>query len=199
MATMLVEAETSPRSTKHVPGEAGAWIFILGDMCVFAVFFCVYLLERAKDPEVFAHAQATLNANLGALNTLFLLVSSLLVVLAARAVRSPEHSALAPRLFLGALACGGGFLVVKAFEYHEKLAAGVTPATNDFYMYYFILTGLHLGHLVLGMVVLTVLWRFAKKSELTQHQFAFVEGGACFWHMVDLLWIVLFPLLFLVR
>jgi nitric oxide reductase NorE protein len=202
--TTLIEADTSVslsprRPEKHVPGEAGAWIFILGDMCVFAVFFSVYLIQRGHDPVLFAHSQEALNRNFGALNTILLLVSSLFVVLAIRAVRSPSQRRLAPRLVLGALACGGSFIVVKAFEYHEKIAAGITPATNDFYMYYFVLTGLHLFHLVIGMAVLIVLWRFSRKPELSKHQLAFFEGGACFWHMVDLLWIVLFPLLFLAR
>jgi len=202
IVTLLAEAETSPDPSPRVPrvpGEPGAWIFILGDMCVFAVFFSVYLLERGHDPGLFARSQEELNRNLGALNTMFLLVSSLLVVLAVRAVRQDSHRHLAPRLFLGALACGGCFIVVKAFEYHEKFAAGITPATNDFFMYYFVLTGLHLFHLVFGMGVLVVLWRFATQDALSHHKLAFIEGGACFWHMVDLLWIVLFPLLFLVR
>lgn len=202
--TTLVENDTTaspsdlPRR-KHVPGEEGAWIFILGDMCVFAVFFSVYLTQRSHDPALFAHAQDTLNRNFGALNTILLLVSSLFVVLAVRAVRLPSLRNVAPRLILAAFACGAGFVVVKAFEYHEKIAAGVTPATNDFYMYYFVLTGLHLFHLVIGLAVLIVLWRFSKKPALSKHQMAFFEGGACFWHMVDLLWIVLFPLLFLAR
>jgi nitric oxide reductase NorE protein len=193
------ETGRTPGTTKHVPGEPGAWIFILGDMCVFAVFFSVYLVQRGHDPALFAQAQGELNRNLGALNTMFLLVSSLLVVLAVRAVREEALRHLAPRLFLGAMACGGCFVVVKAFEYHEKLAAGITPATNDFFMYYFVLTGLHLFHLLFGMGVLTVLWRFSRQETLSHHKLAFIEGGACFWHMVDLLWIVLFPLLFLVR
>ena len=197
--TTLVKAEVSPGTPKRVPGEPGAWIFILGDMCVFAVFFSVYLIQRGHDPGLFARSQEELNRNLGALNTIFLLVSSLLVVLAVRAVRLEAFRHLAPRLFLGAIGFGGCFIVVKAFEYHEKLAAGITPATNDFFMYYFILTGLHLFHLVFGMAVLTVLWRFTKQDSLSGHKRAFIEGGACFWHMVDLLWIVLFPLLFLVR
>jgi nitric oxide reductase NorE protein len=202
--TMILEpgttTEASPGRTKHVPGEPGAWIFILGDMCVFAVFFSVYLVRRGHDPVLFAHAQGELNRNLGALNTIFLLVSSLLVVVAVRAVREEAFRPHPPRLFLGAMACGGCFIVVKAFEYHEKLAAGITPATNDFFMYYFVLTGLHLFHLLIGMGVLTVLWRFSRhEAPLSPHKLAFVEGAACFWHMVDLLWIVLFPLLFLVR
>jgi len=184
---------------RHIPGEPGAWIFIFGDMAVFAVFFAVYLQARTKDPALFAAAQGELNRNLGALNTVILLVSSLFVVLAVRAMRQPLNRHRAPLLVLGGMTGGVGFIVVKAFEYSEKFAHGITPATNDFFMYYFILTGLHLVHLVLGLAVLTALWRFARKEELSAFQWGFFEAGACFWHMVDLLWIVLFPLLFLVR
>lgn len=184
---------------RHIPGEAGVWIFILGDMCVFAVFFAVYLNARAVDPELFASAQEHLNRNFGALNTINLLVSSLFVVLAVFAMRSATQRHRAPVFVLCGMAGGLAFIVVKIFEYHEKIAAGMTPMTNDFFMYYYILTGIHLLHLVLGMVALTVLWRLSKKPSLTQFEWGFFEGGACFWHMVDLLWIVLFPLLFLVR
>jgi nitric oxide reductase NorE protein len=119
-------------------------------------------------------------------------------VLAARAVRGASGRR-APLLMLGAFAFGVGFVVVKVFEYHEKLAAGVTPETNKFYMYYFVLTGLHLAHLVVGLLILVALWTLSRKAELTETQVMFFEGGACFWHMVDLLWIVIFPLLYLVR
>lgn len=89
--------------------------------------------------------------------------------------------------------------MVKAFEYHEKFAAGITPKTNDFFMYYFVLTGLHLAHVVIGLVVLLIFARRNRAPAPTSTHIAFFEGAACFWHMVDLVWIVIFPLLFLVR
>jgi len=79
------------------------------------------------------------------------------------------------------------------------LTAGYTPETNKFYMYYFVLTGLHLAPLVVGLLVLTALWILARKHALSETEHMFFEGGACFWLMVDLLWIVIFPLVFLVR
>jgi len=199
--TMLIdyEPETAPAPAKHIPGEAGAWIFILGDMCVFAVLFCVYLVQRSHDTALFAQSQEHLNRNLGAINTIVLLVSSLCVVLAVGAVRTAGRQHFAPPLIIGALLCGACFIVVKAIEYYQKFADGRTPATNDFYMYYFVLTGVHLVHLIFGMGVLAVLWNFARRPELSKHHLFAFEGGACFWHMVDLLWIVLYPLLFLVR
>jgi len=201
-ATQLEADAPAPareRRTRRVPGEEGVWIFIFGDMCVFAVLFCVFLEARISDPAGFAHDQAQLNQNFGAINTVVLLVSSFFVVLATRAVHSPALRARAPRLLLGAWLCGAAFLVIKAVEYAEKLDHGITPQTSDFYMYYFVLTGLHAFHLILGLGALTLLVNLAKKPEMTRGQLAFFEGGACFWHMVDLLWLVLFPLVFLAR
>jgi nitric oxide reductase NorE protein len=183
---------------KKIPGEEGVWIFILGDMTVFAVFFIVYLVERSKQIDLFVASQATLNKNFGAINTVFLLISSLFVVLAVHAMRSAQRL-LAQRFIVGAFLCGIAFIVVKIFEYHEKIAADEIPTTNGFYLLYFVLTGLHLFHLVIGLAVLTALWFLARRPEVSKNQWAFFEGGACFWHMVDLLWLVLFPLIFLVR
>lgn len=183
---------------KKIPGEAGVWIFILGDISVFAVFFTVYLVERSKQVDLFVASQATLNKNFGVINTVFLLISSLLVVLAVRAMRAAQQM-LAQRFIVGAFLCGIAFIIVKVFEYHERIAAHEVPTTNSYYLLYFVLTGLHLFHLVIGLAVLTALWFLARRPEVSENQWAFFEGGACFWHMVDLLWLVLFPLIFLVR
>ena len=183
---------------KKIPGEAGVWIFILGDISVFAVFFTYYLVQRSSQVDLFVASQATLNKNFGAVNTVFLLISSLFVVLAVRAMRAARQM-LAQRFIVGAFVCGVAFIIVKVFEYHERIAAHEIPTTNGYYLLYFVLTGLHLFHLVIGLAVLIVLWSMARKTELSTNQWAFFEGGACFWHMVDLLWLVLFPLIFLVR
>ena len=196
--SVIAEVTSAVTPTKKIPGEAGVWIFILGDISVFAVFFIVYLVERSKQVDLFDLSQATLNNNFGALNTVVLLISSLLVALAVHAIRAAQRL-LAQRFIVGAFLCGVAFIVVKVFEYHEKIAANHIPSTNGFYLLYFVLTGLHLFHLVIGLAVLTALWFLARKPDVSKNQWAFFEGGACFWHMVDLLWLVLFPLLFLVR
>jgi nitric oxide reductase NorE protein len=186
------------RAERHVPGEAGLWLLIFADMTVFTILFAVYLTERGRQPAVFRDSQATLSRNLGALNVLLLLCSSLLVVFAVRAVRGLARER-AVRLLGGAICLGLGFVAVKIVEYHDKIAAGLTPQTNKFYMYYFVLTGLHLAHLLIGLIVLTVLMVLSRTRELGRTGLLFFEGAACFWHMVDLLWIVIFPLVYLVR
>lgn len=196
--TLATEAFPTVRPKKKIPGEEGVWIFILGDISVFAVFFTYFLVQRSKHVDLFDVSQATLNKNFGAINTVFLLISSLFVVLTIRAMRAVQRE-LAQRFIVGAFLCGIAFIVVKVFEYHERIAANQIPTTNGFYLLYFVLTGLHLFHLIIGLAVLTALFFLARNGELSKNQWAFFEGGACFWHMVDLLWLVLFPLIFLVR
>jgi nitric oxide reductase NorE protein len=192
-------AAVKPRADRHVPGEPGIWVLLFGDILVFTILFAVYLHRRAENKELFAESQDALNRTFGAINTLVLLTSSLLVVLAVRALRSEQYRHLSARLTVAGIGVGACFVVIKAFEYHEKIAAGITPSTNEFYMYYFVLTGLHLAHVVIGLGVLAALSTLARKPAPTPTHIAFFEGGGCFWHMVDLLWIVIFPLLFLVR
>lgn len=188
----------SEGTDRHVPGEAGIWVFIFGDLSIFALLFATYLHYRAEDVAMFNASQLTLNQACGLVNTLLLLTSSALVVTGVRAIRARLRT-LASWMFIGAFCCGLGFMVVKYFEYSDKISHGLTPATNHFYMYYFAMTGMHLFHLVIGMSVLAFLCFKARATELTERQMSYVEGGACFWHMVDLLWILLFPLLYFVR
>jgi nitric oxide reductase NorE protein len=173
------------------------WIFILGDMLIFAVLFGTYLHYRSRNPQLFNHSQLALNPGFGVVNTLLLLLSSLLVAVAITALRR-KVTGIAPPLIAGAMACGLAFSVLKVIEYHDKIAAGITPLTNEFFMFYYALTGLHWFHLVLGLAMLAYLLYASRQPALTAKQFSWAEGGGCFWHMVDLLWIVLFPLLYLV-
>jgi nitric oxide reductase NorE protein len=184
--------------SRHTPGEAGTWVFILGDMTLFAVLFGVFIYYRGKQPAVFAQSQLELHRSFGAINTLLLLTSSLSVVTAVRAIRA-QMRRLAQSAFAVALVCGAGFLLNKALEWTDLISSGHDPAANNFFMYFFVLTGLHAFHLLVGMGVLTALLVLSRKPTLSKGQVAFLEGGACFWHMVDLIWVVLFALLYLMH
>lgn len=187
----------TPPHTRRIPGESGTWVFLFGDMLVFGAFFVTFLVERAKAPEVFDTARATLHLGVGVLNTLVLLTSSLLVVLALNALRAGAGS-IATRATAGAMAFGLVFIALKVYEYISLATAGHGPGANDFYLYYFILTGLHLFHVCLGLGALSFVLTQTRRAELSDTRTALVEGAACFWHLVDLLWIFLFALLYLV-
>ncbi|MGR8921032.1 MAG: cytochrome c oxidase subunit 3 family protein, partial [Gammaproteobacteria bacterium] len=118
----VAEAAGVPGAGKVIPGEVGVWVFVLGDMVLFGLFFAVYTYYRGLDVPAFRAAQTTLDQNYGAFNTLLLLVSSWLVVLAVCDVRE-RAGRLAPTLLTGAFLCGAGFVAVKVFEYGDKLRA----------------------------------------------------------------------------
>lgn len=192
----------SDKRQRRLPGETGVWVFILGDMLMFALFFLVYSYYRGKAPDLFAASQDTLNLNYGAINILFLLTSSWFVALGLHAIRE-NRPLLASRLLMLAGSCGMGFTVVKFIEYSEKVREGYFLTTNDFYMYYYVLTGIHFLHLIIGMGVLTFLWFKCRSllavGDVAPGEIQTFESGAAYWHMVDLLWIVLFSLIYLIK
>ncbi len=203
MGSVLRSSETTKLvpvgdPTRRLPGVEGVWVFVIADMTVFAVLFGSFIVGRHQNPDLFEGSRHALNPNFGGVNTLILLTSSWFAALALDAVRRSRF-ALAQRFIGGALLCGLGFMVSKAIEYTEKLNAGISVLTNDFFMYYFTLTGIHLFHVVAGNVVLLVLWFMARSRSFDPQRPVVVECGAIYWHMVDLIWIILFPLLYLVR
>lgn len=182
----------------HVPGEEGVWLLIAGDLVLFSLLFATFLWMRGEQLAVFTAGHAQINQSWGLVNTLLMLTSSWFVATAVKAARR-ELTGITVRCFFAALLCGAGFLVVKVFEYGEKLRAGFTITTNDFFMLYYIYTGLHLLHVVIGMGVLTALILYSRSGAFgVGHKMRNLESGASFWHLVDLLWIVLFALIYLV-
>jgi nitric oxide reductase NorE protein len=167
-------------------------------MLVFAVFFASYAFARAHDPALFNECQETLNRNAGAVNTLLLITGSWFVALAVRAAHRGDRAVIPRHVLLGFL-CGAAFLVVKVFEYAAKFGAGISLSTNTFYMFYISLTFFHFMHVILGMVILAVIWSQARKGAYGPGNCNGLESGAAYWHMVDLLWIILFPLVYVMR
>ncbi|MET0699798.1 MAG: cytochrome c oxidase subunit 3 family protein [Mycobacterium sp.] len=189
--------ETSDTKVRnHIPGESSMWFFVIGDLLIFGVYFITYVYYRGQDPGLFLHSQARLNLDIGALNTLVLLTSSLFVALGTAAARAGK-SADGLRLFAIALGCGAAFPVLKLFEYVPEIIHGVTPGANLFFMFYFVMTGLHLCHVVLGLVILSFVIRSLRTS--ASPNMPFVETAATYWHMVDVLWLILFALFYLMR
>ena len=183
---------------KRLPGDLAIWFFILAELLAFAVFFATYAFARASHVEEFNLYQQTLDRNLGALNTLLLITGSWFIVRAVQAAHRDDIKAVPPNILLAWL-CGGGFLIVKVIEYAAKFGAGISMSTNTFYMFYISLTFFHFMHVILGMVILTVLWFQARNGAYGGHNAHGLESGAAYWHMVDLLWIVLFPLVYVMR
>lgn len=190
--------QPAPPRRRRIPGETGIWVFVLGDMVMFAAFFGIYVQARSQHTELFNASQQKLLIAFGAVNTCLLLTGSLFVVWGVHAIRNGA-ARLAPKLFAAAFVCASLFGLDKVIEYTEKLSVGITPVTNPFFTYFFMFTGIHALHLIIGMCVLARMRRIARQPELDASDMAAIESGATYWHLVDLLWVVLFALLYLLN
>lgn len=198
-ATAAIDRETrAARATRpaHVPGEPSMWFFVIGDLFIFAVYFVVYVVYRQQHHELFLSSQQHLNQGIGAINTVVLLTSSLFVALGTQTARlGKARDAIS--LFAIALAIGAIFPILKMVEWLPELGARLTPGHNLFFMFYYVMAGLHLCHVLLGLVIMCFVIRDLQVSKSPNMRF--VETGATYWHMVDLLWLVLFALFYLMR
>jgi nitric oxide reductase NorE protein len=181
---------------RRTVGEIGIWIVIFGDLVIFGLFFAIYAWYYRQDPAVFSQAQALLDRTIGLTNTLLLLTSSLFVAMATDAARRPGRDTTL--WFAGGIACGLGFVALKALEWSSKIQEGLSITTNDFFMYFFVFGGIHLAHVIVGLIVLAVMLRHCQRATTTRNV-PMLESGAIFWHLVDLLWVMLFALFYLVR
>lgn len=198
MTPVPIEAAARPGAARHLPGDLAIWFFILAELLAFGVFFITYAFTRANNVELFNAEQLALDRTSGAINTVLLLTSSFFVVRAVQSAAAGESRRAAPWL-AAAFACGAGFVVVKLFEYAEKIAAGVSLSSSTFHMFYLSLTFFHFMHVILGMVILAAMWNGARTGRYGPHDMNGIETGAAYWHMVDLVWLILFPLIYVMR
>ncbi len=194
MNTTTIEQEP-----KLLPGDLAIWFFIFMELLVFGIAFISYAVVRVQNEEMFNQFQATLNTELGAANTIILITSSYFVVRAVHVIKNKgDYTACAQWLY-AAVAGGGLFLVLKSFEYYDKFSAGINLSTNTFYMFYLSLTMFHFLHVILGMIILLAIAIKAQRGGYSASNHIGVESGASYWHMVDLVWIILFPLVYVMR
>lgn len=184
----------------HAPGEPAFWVFIVGEMAMFSFMYLVFLCYRFWTPEnllIFEAGQRTLSQFYGVLNTVLLLTSSWFIVLGLKAAR--KGNASEGKVFVKlTFMCGLGFVFVKVFEYAEKIQSGYFLNTDAFYQIYYMYTILHLMHVLVGLTALIYLIKNCFKDDCRDpNNVAIIEGVASFWHLVDLLWIGLFTLIYL--
>ena len=191
-------AVSVPAEHRYPPGDLAIWIFILAELSVFAIFFAAYAFTRLKHVELFNEYQLTLDRDAALINTLALITSSYFVVRAVAAIRAGESGSCARWLVL-AILMGGIFLGVKGTEYAHHFGQGITLSTNTFYMFYLSLTFFHFMHVILGLVILVAVALKARRGGYDASHHTGVETGASYWHMVDLVWLILFPLVYVMR
>ena len=193
------EASVNPNAPTNIYGEVGLWMAILADLTIFAIMFGTVFYYRSFNPELYATSQAQLNQPIALINTLLLLTSSYFVFVGVQAARMWRWAAA--KRFVGfAILCGLGFVGMKVIEYNQKFSAGITVSTNEFFMFYFMTTILHLVHVLTGLAALFLIRAgFPKDGEKAKGRVFALEAGGVFWHMVDLLWVVLMAVVYLSR
>ena len=171
-----------------LPGELMMWILIGSEILVFAAGITAMSAMRLTDPAGFADAQAMLDGRMAALNTVVLVTSGLFAARAERAADMGDRRGARRGLMLAALG-GAVFLAVKGVEYAHDLSAGIGIDTHPFFTFYFLLTGFHAAHVAAGAVLLAMVAIRARPDA--------VQAGAMFWHMVDLVWVLILPPIYL--
>lgn len=185
--------------TRFVPGQPDMWAFVLFETLVFTAYFGFYLFYRARSPELFLNSQAHLDLRIGVLNTLVLLLSSWSVARCVQSSRAGAYRA-ALRDVVVTAAFAGVFLLFKVLEWARLVRMGNGLDSNDFFTYYFFLTGIHFVHLLIGFVALGVIgYRLRGARRGSGQSQVLIETSATYWHTVDFLWVLIFALLYVVR
>lgn len=177
-------------------GKLAMWIFLASEIMFFTGFFGAFIVLRNSNLELFSHSAGELNKWLALLNTFILIGSSLTMALSILNLEKGNTGKF--KLFLGlTILCGFGFLIVKTIEYSTKFGHHIFPWTNVFFSFYFLMTGFHAIHVIAGMIPMTFIFIKAFTKKGYNHPVK-VETLGLYWHFVDLVWIFLFPVLYLI-
>lgn len=185
----------------------GMWLFLYTEIILFGGLFVLYAVYFHEYPKEFAENGRELNRLIGAINTIILLISSFTVAASMTALR--QESRRLCLWFLGiSFGCGILFLINKYFEWSHKFAHGIYPNSPDlvsgppgrniFFGLYYVITGLHGLHVIIGMTLLAVSFILIRRNTVNARRYAFLENSGLYWHLVDLIWIFVFPLFYLV-
>jgi cytochrome c oxidase subunit 3 len=199
-------------SDPHYDREAsklGMWLFIFTELLLFGGLFIVYSIYRFLNPEAFQMAGHELNPVIGALNTIILLISSMTIAMSTSALQQ-KNKGLAVFLIEITIMLALIFLINKYFEWGVKFGHGIFPGSehlkNDFshgeilfFGLYFVMTGLHALHIIIGMIIMIVALKKVQKGTVHADRPSLLENAGLYWHLVDLIWIFLFPLFYLIH
>ncbi len=191
----MAVSEQTTRRAGHLPGDTHMWVMVLGDLVIFSGYFVVFMIYRSMNRAEFLAAQQHLNITIGVANTVILLTSSWFVARAVLSMRAGDPARVV-RLLVGGGACGAAFVALKCYEWVREIAGGQTNS-QMFYSFYYVITGVHVVHVLMGLIVLGVLVREVRNRG--RRRTWMVESGAIYWHMVDLLWVIIFALVYVMR
>ncbi len=201
------KAPVFEQAIDYTGAKLGMWLFVLSELLLFGGMFILYAVYRYKSPADFHHASGELDVILGTLNTIILLTSSLSVAVSITAIQKGERR-LSMVLLMATMALGLLFLVNKGFEWTTKIGHGIYPNSPVllarpkgevlFFGLYYVMTGLHGLHVLVGVCVLSVMLILIVKRKINRMRFTPLENSGLYWHLVDIIWIFLYPLFYLI-
>lgn len=188
--------QTDPKNVYYPPGGILIWIVIFLELITFGMALVAMVFSAKEDPILFHESRLQLNIAFGTINTVLLLTSGFFMANTVHELKRNNQSK-AQKLLLITMLFGLLFLVIKAFEYHSKIEAGLLMGTNTFFTFYWLLTLFHVVHVLVGLVILGSVYIGIKKKN-SDTKMEDVEASAAFWHMCDLIWLLLFPVIYLI-
>ncbi len=180
----------------YPPGGILIWVLIMLELITFGAGLIALAVSSKSNPEAFHQSRLMLNATYGAINTVFLLTGGYFMAMTVFYAKKDQWEKANSQMPLAILS-GVLFLFLKGFEYYEKIEHGLTLGHNTFFNFYWLLTGFHVIHVIIGLVILAFMYFKIKKVD-SAFDILDLEAGAHFWHMVDLIWLLLFPMLYLI-
>ncbi len=182
----------------YPPGGILIWIIVLIEIITFSIGIGVFLYSKSLNQELFAESQRQLNVEIGTMNTILLLSGGLLMITSVKQLKLFKVKA-AKNWLLATILTGVGFLGLKGYEYVSKLINGFSIDSTEFFQYYWLLTGFHFVHVLVAVFILMLLYYQLGKSEFDEETLQDLETSGIFWHMCDVIWILLFPVLYLIH
>lgn len=183
-------------SLYYPPGGILIWMVVFIELITFMIALTAFVVQRNGDIQLFQDSQQLLNKNFGVINTLFLVTAGFFMANALYKLKQGDNPNSAKKIKV-AILFGVLFLGLKGYEYVEKINHGIGLEFSEFFTYYWLLTGFHFIHVLVGLVILGVLLIHVQKGTYSDDYHEDVETGAIFWHMCDLIWLILFPILYL--
>ncbi len=198
---------THPLQRDYSGAKLGMWLFILTELLLFGGLFLLYAIYLARYPLAFAEGGKELDIVFGTANTALLLSSSLLAAISVTAIQRANRTVSLMALS-GTILCAGIFLLIKYVEWSAKIAHGIYPGSarilsgapgeSIFFSLYYLTTGLHGLHVLIGTALLAWIWAKVRSGKVHEGDYVLLENGALYWHLVDLIWIFIFPLYYLI-
>jgi len=210
VTTTPVAVQFDDAEQQRESATIGMWVFLATEVMFFGGMFLGYAVYRSSYPMAFGEASRRLDIVLGTLNTAILLTSSLTMAMAVHAAHQGKRRQLAGFL-IGTIVLGSAFLGIKFYEYFQKFEEHLVPGrgfalegadprhSQLFFSFYFAMTGMHAVHMIIGIVMMGVLIVFALRGKYSERYYNPVEMAGLYWHFVDIVWVFLFPLLYLVE